>query len=338
MNRSGNDFRYWRPKEDDADGNMNRPVRSFGTSRAEGDGATQMFAKPTSVKRGDAGGPGESKTKVPGGPLGRVVEHQLGINPEFWYDAEKCKPFRDAFQEYVSLGGTVEDVMAMMDEVALRMWDRREEIPGWLTFYVSDLRGLSKTLRASLGSPDGTPPPDEPVWKTAARLAKALDAKHGEQVNSELYATEFKRVGIADAVLKEERLIEWVVNRLMRKWPASNRETLTHDFKRWLKPPVVAPPPESTEPFVDPTPDWKARHEHVRARLAEEEPDRFIAAMPTHAAAEPPPEVTDIENLSRQELVDALGDDWAAELSASGLDLSDEELRRWVRQIRVLRV
>jgi len=132
------------PTDDDEDPPPPRPSVAP-SSRPSPPSGRQALPKPTlerKARRGD--GKSSSRNGAPGGPMGQVVAHQSEINPEFRYNPDYCARFRKLLRECQSLDGAVEDVLAMMTELADRRWHGGLEPPKWLSFYEDALAEMVK--------------------------------------------------------------------------------------------------------------------------------------------------------------------------------------------------
>jgi len=127
----------------------------------------QKYAKP-SPRRAKAEQVEEVR-KDPGGPLGKLVAHHRECaNPDFRYDASFNQRFSRLVNDYLGLGGTAEEIMAMMTEMADNYWHDTEDYPRWLQFYEKPLGLMVKQKRDGIR---------EPVVREARRKVRESKSK-----------------------------------------------------------------------------------------------------------------------------------------------------------------
>lgn len=90
---------------------------------------------------------------LPSGPMGQCVRKHLEINPGFRYRADWCAQFRDLLSQYLELGGTVHEVMAMMDTCAEEERLRSGTSPTWMNAYRVGLKSMISEKRRAIVEP-----------------------------------------------------------------------------------------------------------------------------------------------------------------------------------------
>ena len=132
---------------------MHGRARARARGRENGENTMQQrFAKPS--PRPAKAEQVEEHHKDPGGPMGKLVAHHRECaNPDFRYDASFNQRFSRLVNDYLGLGGTVEEIMAMMTEMADNYWQDTDDHPRWLQFYEKPLALMVKQKRDGIRAP-----------------------------------------------------------------------------------------------------------------------------------------------------------------------------------------
>jgi len=159
----------------------------------------------------------------PSGPMGKIVAKQMEVVPDFRYDGSRCPRFRKALSEWLGDGGTLDDVLAMMDEVVTRRADSGEGPPRWLNYYEGPLKEMIEAKRNGVRR--------EAQSKARRRRGKPYARLHAYEYTAEELAERDRlyiqnRVDDSPPITPEEEA----------RWAAEDEERL-----RAAPPPLVVP-------------------------------------------------------------------------------------------------